>query len=147
MNYDSSFISSLSVLPSPWRGAGGEALFQPCLNLFPVYNVPTCSDMINASVLEIKVISMFPHVKSIERCKALAQWIAAVCFLSDNEFAVRLLSKPSPTRTKQRCSCLSKLCLEVVEATESVVDSIENLTCWQVVLTWCTELIEIECVV
>ena len=27
MNYDSSSISSLSVLPSPWRGAGGEAFF------------------------------------------------------------------------------------------------------------------------
>ena len=35
MNYDSSSISSLSVLPSPWRGAGDEALFPSLCDATP----------------------------------------------------------------------------------------------------------------
>ena len=97
--YASSSISSLLALPSPWRGAGGEALLQPSFHLLPVYNVPTCSDMVGTSVLEVKVVGMFPHVKSVERCKAVTQRIAAVCLLGNDEFAVSLLRKPGPTRT------------------------------------------------
>ena len=142
-----SSISSLLALPSPWRGVGGEALLQPSFHLLPVYNVPTCSDMVGTSVLEVKVVGMFPHVKSVERCKAVTQRIAAVCLLGNDEFAVSLLRKPGLTRTKQRRCCLSKLCFEIVEVAKCVVDSIQNSAFRQVVMAWSTELFKVECVV
>ena len=103
--------------------------------------------MVDTAVLEVEIVSVFPNVHAQQGVEAVAEGVVAVRLFGDDEFAVLILRKPSPARTKEGGSGLSELLFELFKAAESGVDGLGDFAFRSVVFYGCLKLEEVEVVV
>jgi hypothetical protein len=83
--------------------------------------------VVSTAVLVAQIVSVLPDIHAEERTKTLYYGVAAVRLLRDDQFAIFLSSKPSPTRSEERRASVEELLLEGFEATPLSDNSIEEL--------------------
>ena len=120
---------------------------QTLLYHLPVHNLPKRVKVIQTSILIVKIIGMFPHIKSKQRTKIFLHRVSRIGLLSDEEFAIGVSGEPHPAGAEERGAGLHELFLEVLEGAELRIDGGSQFAHRTVVGFRSSELQEIEVVV
>ena len=80
--------------------------------------------MVGTTILVIQIVGMLPYVEGEQGREARTEWIAAVGFLRDVQFAILVGREPGPSRAEEAGGGCCKFFLEVVEAAEVAADGV-----------------------
>ena len=81
----------------------------------PIDNTPYSGEMIDAAILIVEIVGVFPHVDAENGLQTVADGIAGVGFLGDDELTFAVVGKPYPTAAEKTGTFLLEFLLESFE--------------------------------
>ena len=74
----------------------------------PVDQVPEGGNVVGATVLIVKVVSMLPDIAGEQWCHSLRERVSGIAFLQNMEFPLIIFCQPGPSGAKKCCSRFGK---------------------------------------